>query len=141
MLGSMSLTREQLRLVAAIIGVAVAVSICIFACVRFFGDPAPEIGKDQVWLIDTETGESWSVTAGEYREMAAAYAKSENMTVTMYPGQIRFEHPKTGKNTVAFAEKCANCAEVFRPDYMNAQDYFDRCPACGYSHYATLRGE
>ncbi len=137
----MSLTKEQLRLLAGIIVAVLMVSLCIVVCIRFFGRPVPEIGKDTVWLMDTETGESWSITAAEYREMAASHAKSKNTIATIGPGQVRFKHPKTGENTVAFAEKCANCGEVFIPNYMNSQDYFDRCPVCGYSRYATLRGK
>jgi len=137
----MALTEQQLRSLIGIIVAVVMVSVAIFVSLRFFGGPAPEIGRDTVWLIDTETGESWAVTADEYRQMADQHAKSNSITPTVDPGQIRFKHLKTGRNTVAFAERCSKCGHVFMPNYMDSSDFFDRCPACGYSRYAEFRQE
>jgi len=121
------------------IGIAVALVLVAVAQIMRLRGGAPEVGRDKIWLMDVETGESFCLTAKEYREMATSGTESGTITMTTDPGQMRFVNPKTGKKTLAYAEKCKKCGQVFLPDYMNSSDYFDRCPNCGYSHYEQTR--
>ena len=119
--------------VGILIFVVLALILVIY--MSFFFKRGLEIGREEVWLMDTKTGDYWAVTSKEYKTMASKLT-FENVGD---PGKVYFENSKTGERTAVFAEKCEKCGNVFIPNYMNTKDYFDRCPSCGYSNYEELR--
>ncbi len=106
--------------------------------VGLLGGGEGAVSNEPIWLLDTATGESWSVSQKEFTEMMQQQG-GDPMMMMAGPGQMAFNNPKTGKKTVVIAEKCAKCGAVFVPNYT--QDYPDRCPKCKSSRLEELSKE
>jgi phage FluMu protein Com len=89
--------------------------------------------QQKIWVkcTDTECGESFDVTRGEYDDFMLTY---DPANPKLYPCK------KCSGNTCLEAIKCPKCGNVFLNSESSSKYVRDKCPECGFSSIEEKTG-
>jgi len=85
-------------------------------------------GTLQMLCVNEKCGAAFEITRKEHNQQLHEKVLQRGPA----GGQPAFTCPECGQESTYIATKCKECGAVFVPDY-GSDDYFDRCPKCGYS--------
>lgn len=124
--------KKKKIMIGIIVGCLVlAVGITIFTQTGGGGGGFDANAKIYMLCANPDCKASYEMTIKEFQEEMQAMGPEGMMMPGMGPMVLTCK--ECGKKSAYQAEKCEKCGEIFVPNYMNAEDYPDRCPKCQYS--------
>lgn len=106
----------------------------VIAAIVIFNNPFGHSGsslKVSIQMLCDDCGAEFEISSGRYKKEMVKKGAIGPMGPTGPPPGLAC--PDCGQESAYTATKCRKCGAVFQPDDATYNDYYDRCPECGYS--------
>ena len=111
----------------------IAGCFCLALVITLFSRSGGErtMGPVQMLCTNPDCGKAFEMSRSDYNKKMEEMAGRGRIGL-MGPAPT-FACPYCGEESAYIAIECEECGEVFVMNYVDRNDYSDRCPECGYS--------